>query len=219
MWRGLHFTVTDTGMGIPSDRQAKLFQAFSQGDNSLTRKYGGTGLGLVISQRLVALMKGRIWLESEVGVGSTFHFTVQIPTTSTASIEDEMASKSSERLFALAALRTRRWRVLVAEDQPVNQRLVARLLELRGHESVLANNGREALDHLAAGRFDVVLAGRADARNGWTDSHRLALRDRERGTGRHTPVIALTVHAMTGDRVVLPRRGVRRLPVKAGAKR
>jgi len=335
----LHFAVLDTGIGIPKDKQATIFDAFSQADSSTTRKYGGTGLGLTICTRLVGMMGGKMWVESEVGQGSQFHFTVRVgigeaskmtpsPAASAevlAGVKVLIVDDNSTNLRILEAM-ARRWQmkptavdsgekaleklsgargagrpyqliltdmhmpgmdgfslvgkirehpefsiatimmltsaghrgdaerckalgvvayllkpirqgelrvaiaralgtrqqegtgpiitrfsvkdvqqpsaslhVLVAEDNAVNQRLVVRLLEKRGHRIEVASNGREALAALKKARFDLVLM---DVQMPEMDGLEAtaAIREREKNDGTHQPVIALTAHAMKGDR-------------------
>ncbi|HEV2176312.1 MAG TPA: response regulator [Terriglobia bacterium] len=332
----LHFRVSDTGIGIAPKKQRVIFEAFSQADGSTTRKFGGTGLGLTISSRLVEMMKGRIWLESDLGKGSVFHFTAQVglgearpeapkpaslvslpvlvvddnvtnrrvlakllerwsmkpvlvesARAALASLEQAAAEgrpfplvltdawmpemdgfalagqiKKNPRLQAatimmltsagqrgdaarcrslgVAAYLTkpirqaelreallsvlgqdtasapapglitrhslreerkpaRSLRILLVEDNPVNQQLARRLLEKRDHSVVLAGSGREALTALAAGSFDVALM---DVQMAGMDGLQAtaAIRETERATGSHLPIIAMTAHAMTGDR-------------------
>ena len=334
--RLLHFTVSDTGVGIPADKQKAIFEPFTQADTSTTRKYGGTGLGLSISIRLVAMMAGKMWVESEQGAGTKFHFTVplvpaaepvktgdgarsnplrgvkvllvddnrtnrrilesmlkrcgmipksveggaeaitellrafasgeqylliisdvlmpgmdgfafvqrvrQEPKLSTAKImmltsagqrgdaarceelgisayamkpvrQSELQNVISKLLGekeTAAPLITRysmanpqnaaaSLRVLVAEDNAVNQKLVARLLEKRGHCVKVVANGREALGALEQGTYDLVLM---DMQMPEMDGFEATaeLRKREKQTGLHTPIVALTAHAMKGDR-------------------
>ena len=326
----LHFAVTDTGIGIPADRQRAIFRPFVQADSSTTRKYGGTGLGLTISSRLAELMRGRMWMESEVGKGSTFHFSarfnlakgeVACPTrvplakaqglralvvddnATNRHILEEMLSnwgmkptvvdggppalealqraarsgepfglllldkhmpemdgftlaerikqssefavasiimltsgdqpgdadrcrelgiasylmkpvKQSELLNAILTVRgiffppeerptqvihpRGHLRVLLAEDNPVNQMLAVLLLEKQGHTVVVASNGREALAALEQQPFDLVLM---DVQMPEMDGFEATahIRAKERETGRHVPIIALTAHAMKGD--------------------
>jgi PAS domain S-box-containing protein len=329
----LHFVVHDTGIGIAPEKQALIFEAFSQADGSTTRKFGGTGLGLTISRRLVEMMAGTIWVESHLGQGSSFHFTatlgagspVELPQISAAEtlagrrvlvvaenattrrILGEMLSnwemrptlaakgyealehlKEGEQPFALivadftmpeidgfsllqelrqsftlaekpkvivltsggqrgdaarcrelgvaaylskpvsqselldAILRVlattdlqaeppvlitrhtlredkRSLRVLLAEDNAVNQRLAARLLEKRGHSVTVTSNGREAVTALDKENFDVVLM---DVQMPEMDGFEAtaAIRSREKDTGGHLTIIAMTAHAMEGDR-------------------
>ncbi len=326
----LHVAVRDTGIGIPPEVQARIFEAFEQADGSVTRTYGGTGLGLAISKQLVELMGGTMWVQSAVGVGSVFHFTLacaeQAPG-ETAVAPAELAALAGRRALVVDDSATnrriledllRRWklrtttaenglaalhvvaearaagtpfdlvlldgvmpgldgyavaerlagadapalvlltsstqvgdaarcralgvrahlmkpvkqdellrailgalapalvppaaaaapatravpsglRVLVAEDNPVNQRLVVRLLERRGHEIVLVENGRAALAALAAGPFDLVLMDvQMPVLDGFAATREL--RTQEHAKGAHVPVIAMTAHAMSGDR-------------------
>jgi signal transduction histidine kinase/CheY-like chemotaxis protein len=329
----LHFMVKDTGVGIPADKQDKIFEAFSQADGSMARKYGGTGLGLTICTRLVRLMGGDIWVESQPGQGSTFHFTLRLavqdkPALDSVSLHSEQlqdlhalivddnftnrkvlngmltrwgmkptaveggraalqaleVAKSTGRPFPLilldghmpemdgftlaerikkdpdlvgatimmltsagrlgdaarcrelgisaylvkpirqaellqgicnvlnlatqtkAPLVTRhmlrearsRWRVLLAEDNLVNQTLAVRLLEKRGYIVSVAGDGRQALATLEKKEFDVVLM---DVQMPEMDGFEAtaAIRERERSTGTHIPIIAMTAHALKGD--------------------
>jgi PAS domain S-box-containing protein len=330
----LRFSVRDTGVGIPAEKQQMIFKAFSQADSSITRRFGGTGLGLAISNKLVALMGGRLWVESQVGKGSTFHFTMQagpavaeLPPESLdvsrlaglhVLVVDDNATnrrflKDSLQRWGMAptvvesaadalkllenrrsmpnfpliltdahmpeidgfglverirkipalddlrtvvltsggergdAVRCRNLGVaaylskpfdrlelrevllrvlsgiaalpdhgslvtrhtirenekvlsfLVAEDNLVNQRLIARLLEKRGHTVVLVSNGQKALEALENQSFDIVLM---DAQMPEMDGFEttISIRQKEKGTGRHLPIIALTAHAMKGDK-------------------
>jgi two-component system sensor histidine kinase/response regulator len=331
----LHFMVRDTGVGIPADRQKLVFEPFTQADNSTTRKYGGTGLGLTITSRLVALMGGRIWIESEPGEGSVFHFTATFASGRAASIgaspqepidlrnlpvlvvddnqtngrilkkilltwglKPTVAISAKEALailkhaqssgtpfplllsdlqmpgtdgFALVerirhnpelagatiimltsvgeqgdaarcrelgvkayltkpikqsdlrqailsalsitpdekiqpALITRHslrearpgFRILLAEDNAVNQMLARRLLEKKGHTVVTANNGLEALAILETESFDAALMDmQMPEMDGFEATQ--AIREKERRSGKHLPIVALTAHAMKGD--------------------
>jgi two-component system, sensor histidine kinase and response regulator len=329
----LHFVITDTGIGIPREKQNRIFNAFEQADGSMTRRYGGTGLGLSISSKLVELMGGNIWVESEPGYGSAFHFTATLRLASSATLspvepealrnlkvlivddneinrrilqamlvnwnmrprlaEDgpsalavlskahssgdpfglvildgmmprmdgcevaarvrndpalkstpvilltsagtaELAHRSRElkvnaylkkpviqsellngilravcgdgadaEVSSAAMPRVSRaaasLRVLIAEDNLVNQQIVLRLLEKRGHKPVAKSSGRAALSALASDQFDVVLM---DVQMPDMDGVEVtaAIREREKSTGRHIPVIAMTAHTMKGDR-------------------
>jgi two-component system sensor histidine kinase/response regulator len=331
----LHFTVVDTGIGVPLDKQASIFKAFNQADGSMTRKYGGTGLGLTISSRLVGLMGGRIWVESESGKGSRFHFTARFalqkvpartivprdpetlrdmrvlvvddnatnrhilikmlqnwrmqPTAAESGAKaivtlgeakglgrvfplilldaqmpemdgfavaecikrnpdwrsatvmmlssagqrgDAMRCRElgvaayltkpvrqSELLDAiLTALGTRtrgdapdslvtrhslrenrgHLRILLVEDNAVNQLVALRLLEKSGHVVTVAANGRKALEALENETYDVVLMDvQMPEMDGWEATR--AIREKEKTTGGHIPIVAMTAHAMKGD--------------------
>jgi signal transduction histidine kinase/ActR/RegA family two-component response regulator len=187
----VHFQIRDTGIGIAAEKQALIFEPFRQADGSTTRRYGGTGLGLSICQRLVALMGGRIWVESQLGAGSTFHFT--IIAASAAPPARQVAPPPETGSSPLAI------HVLLVEDNMVNQKLARRIMENAGYTVVGAMDGREAVEACAAQHFDLVLM---DLQMPHMDGFEATaeLRRREAISGGHLPIIALTANAMPGDR-------------------
>jgi signal transduction histidine kinase len=189
----LHFIVSDSGIGIAPEKFDMIFDSFNQADASTTRHYGGTGLGLTISRRLARMMSGRLWVESELGVGSRFHFTVRLIT------ERHGVSKTETLPAPLLTHLLRSLSILLAEDNRVNQTIAVRLLEKRGHHVVLAANGKEALHALAQASFDLVLM---DVHMPDMDGIEatIAVREKEKSTGLHQPIIAMTALAMKGDR-------------------
>ena len=195
----LHFAVSDTGIGIPSEKLQTIFAPFEQSDGSTRRVYGGTGLGLAICRRLVAIMDGAIWVESTPGVGSMFHFTARFGLRTDA---PELPSTGTQRSHANTArqFRTgnRTLHVLLAEDNAINQELTRRVLEKAGHAVTVVESGREALDALDGGSFDVVLMDVQMPEMDGLDATE-AIRGREEGTGRHVPIVAMTAHALQGD--------------------
>ncbi len=188
----------DTGIGIEREKQATIFAAFTQGDSSMNRRFGGSGLGLAISSRLVQMMAGKIWVESEPGRGSAFHFTARFG--SVQPVSRQLTLSSAGQITHTPDARGKRpLRVLLTEDNPINQKLAARLLEREGHTVVLAETGRRALELLLSGSFDLVLMDiQMPDMNGFDTT--AEIRRREQGSGRHLPIIATTAHAMVGDR-------------------
>jgi PAS domain S-box-containing protein len=178
----LHFTVSDTGIGVPQDKQQIIFERFSQGDSSTTRRFGGAGLGLAISSQLVEMMSGRIWMESRRGGGSLFHFTAKV---------GRCTGKDSAFFVKL--------RILIAEDNKINQIVVDRLLKSKGHSTVVVDDGREALQILEKEAFDLLIT---DVQMPELDGYQLvaAVRTREKISGKHLPVLGLTAHAFAEDR-------------------
>jgi CheY-like chemotaxis protein len=191
----LHFIVSDTGIGVPTDKRELIFDAFRQADGSTSRQYGGTGLGLTICSRIVKLMGGSIWVESE-GKGSRFHFTVAF---NRASQPNTAGLQRILQAVRMDQPPSRRLNILVAEDNSVNQRLAARLLEKRGHRVVAAENGRKALEFLEHLHFDVILM---DVQMPEMDGFETTaeIRVRQKKAGRYTPIVAMTAYAMKGDR-------------------
>jgi signal transduction histidine kinase len=227
----LHVSVRDTGIGIPPEKHALIFESFSQADGSTTRRYGGTGLGLSISKRLIHMMKGRVWIESEVGKGTTVHFTAtfglreppaELPEASPVNLANlqrrskasgdaaaELVTRHSLRENRGPASARRALNILVAEDNPINQTVARRMLEKAGHRIVVAANGQLAVDALSIEHFDVVFMDvQMPVMDGFEAVAEIRLREEaakrgDPGYGRwhgRTPIIAMTAHAMSGDR-------------------
>ncbi|MCP5111838.1 MAG: response regulator, partial [bacterium] len=184
----LELSIEDTGIGIAEEQHETIFDIFEQADGSITRRYGGTGLGLAICARLVGLMKGRIWLDSEIGQGSTFHFTAEFGAADPGDIDNPQRGRGANGR-ALPAGFDSPLTVLVAEDNPTNMLLARRLLEKHGCAVVEAGDGREMLEILAHREVDIALVDvQMPVMDGLTAI--ATLRAEERKTGRHLPILA-----------------------------
>jgi signal transduction histidine kinase/ActR/RegA family two-component response regulator len=186
----VRFAVRDTGIGVPAEKQDAIFEPFTQADNSTTRRYGGTGLGLSICNRLIALMHGKLELKSEPGSGSTFSFTARFPiTTAPEPLARETLCRLPRSLKKL--------RILVAEDNAINQRVALRLLEGMGHDVDVAFDGERAVAAIDRVAYDLVLMDcQMPKLDGYAATR--AIRGLERG--RRVPIVAMTANAMTDDR-------------------
>jgi len=193
----LHFTVTDTGIGISAENLQHIFQPFSQEDTSTTRRFGGTGLGLTISRRLVAMMQGRLWVDSIPGAGSSFHFTMAF-TEPAPALRAQMTWPSA--LVTLPPGSKEDLPILVVDDNQVNQTLVMTLLQRGGYRVTLAASGREAVEKFQNHRFCVILMDVQMPDLDGLEATR-AIRQLERKHERlRTPIVAMTANAMRGDR-------------------
>jgi PAS domain S-box-containing protein len=207
----LLFCVADSGIGIPKEKHAGIFDAFTQVDGSSTREFGGTGLGLAICSQLVELMQGRIWLESEPGQGSKFFFTAKFGVVQRATVRANEAAVKQISAPNAGPDAPEPMRILVAEDNLLNQRLITKLLQKQGHTVTLAKNGREAVEAFrdAKERFDVILMDvqmpELDGREATRQIRKLELT-----SGMPVPIFALTAHALESDRVSCLEAGMDR---------
>jgi len=183
-------TVTDSGIGISKEEQSRLFRTFSQVDGSITRKYGGTGLGLVISKQLVEKMGGTLWVDSKKGDGSSFHFTVKF------ALNGELRNKS--QVNTKLTKTTKPLRILIAEDDKVNRTVITLMLKEKGHIVETAANGSEAVFLHGQKQYDAIFM---DIQMPIMDGIEATVKIREKeGLSWHTPIIALTAYALQGDR-------------------
>jgi CheY-like chemotaxis protein len=185
--------VTDSGIGIPAEALDRIFDPFTQADASTTRNYGGTGLGLAIVRELVELMNGSITAESEPGRGSTFRFEVEMDNVAgSEAAPGGSAVKEESETFESAPT------VLIAEDNPVNQIVAARMLERCGCSAQVVSDGHAAIEAWRGGRYDLVLM---DCQMPNLDGYEATAQIRRlEGDGRRTPIVAMTAHALAGDR-------------------
>jgi hemerythrin-like metal-binding protein len=193
----LKFSVRDSGIGMTPEQQNKLFHDFSQADSSTARNYGGTGLGLVISKRLVELMKGEIWLDSEEGVGSTFSFTAVFKKrTEKSTIQNKANTDTTLNPQEITKI-LKVSRILLVEDNELNQELASELLEMEGAHVSTANDGKQALEQLKTNTFDCVLM---DCQMPVMDGYEATRQIRSQMKLASLPVIAMTASAMKGDK-------------------
>ncbi|MDF2634553.1 MAG: multi-sensor hybrid histidine kinase [Pelosinus sp.] len=204
----LLFAVQDTGIGIPQEKINIVFQKFTQVDSSTTRKYGGTGLGLSIVAHLLEIMGGTVWVESSLGIGSSFYFTVDFEVSAFLSghsplevIGQPLSSKDS---IAIGPLQ-----ILLVEDEYINQKVAVKMLTQQGHEVTLASNGRQAVELFHTELFDIIFM---DIQMPEMDGVQAtaAIRALEEGWGKntHIPIVAMTAYAMKGDRERLMSSGM-----------
>lgn len=188
----LALVVSDTGIGIPQDKLSLVFERFSQADSSITRTHGGSGLGLAISSQLARAMGGEMWVDSQPGRGSTFHFTVRFRPAESIVHTDASTTAQMKAMFDLTGMR-----VLLVEDNVVNQTVAGEVLRKLGCDVTIASNGREAVETFDDHRFDVILM---DLQMPEMDGYEATRIIRAKETSGRIPIIAQTAHAFAEDK-------------------
>lgn len=190
------FALADSGIGVPIEKQEVIFEPFRQVDPSTSRQHGGTGLGLVISSRLVSLMGGNLQLQSTPGEGSTFHFTLTMPQVDAAEALNSLEQTVPDRVAWL-----RPPAILLAEDHEINREVIVEQLTRFGCEVTVAYEGLEACRHFVAGRFDLILMDcEMPGVDGYEAVRRIRKLEAQKGDNRHVSIIALTAHVTNEDR-------------------
>ncbi len=214
----LHFAVSDTGIGISKDNKEHIFETFTQADGSSTRKHGGTGLGLSISSELVKIMEGKIWVESEAGKGSTFHFTARFGIASELEKEElpeeviNFKYKSSDE--QVNDENRKKAHILLAEDNEISQNLQVRILERKGYRVEVVNNGKEVLAILKKQHFDIVLMDVQMPTMDGIESAK-AIRSSTNNTfNPGIPIIAVTAHAFIEEKEKCLKAGMNSCIIK-----
>jgi CheY-like chemotaxis protein len=187
----LHFAISDTGIGMTPEQTEKIFESFSQADSTTSRRFGGTGLGTTISKQIVEMMGGKIWVDSEIGVGSTFHFTIRLPSTD----QQDSCLYQDRPQQHLDFISQRSFTVLLAEDIEANANLARLRLERQGHQVIWVKNGQEAVDRFKAGGLDLILMDLQMPVLDGIDATR-QIRQLEQGRERRIPILALTASVL-----------------------
>jgi PAS domain S-box-containing protein len=198
----LLFIISDTGIGIPKEKTESIFMSFTQADSSSTREYGGAGLGLAICREIVMMMGGEISLKSKLGEGSTFYFTVRFGLAA-EKIEEPLDLKvemPTEKLHDRLEKEKKEAHILIAEDNVVNQKVAASMLEKQGYKVAIVNNGLEALEALRKNSFDIVLMDVQMPEMDGLEATRSIRSDKSGEFDSEIPIIAVTAYAMEGDR-------------------
>jgi signal transduction histidine kinase/FixJ family two-component response regulator len=198
----LHFSVSDTGIGIVKEKQAGIFEAFAQADGTTTRTYGGSGLGLSIASQLIQQMGGRIWIESESGKGTTVHFTVRLSLQELPAPDPRSEHREYGVPHGFVANQDKTGslpRILLAEDNVINRAVAGSILKKQGHSFVHVANGREAVDASKAEAFDLIFMDVQMPEMDGFEATRL-IRQLEACGSAHATIVAMTAHALVGDR-------------------
>jgi signal transduction histidine kinase/CheY-like chemotaxis protein len=187
----LRFSISDTGIGIPEDKVATIFESFTQADGSTTRNYGGTGLGLTISEKLTGMMDGEIWAESQPGKGSTFNFTAKFGVS-----HEEIRQDFSPRDIYLETRHSgSSCHILLAEDNAVNQKVAVNILEKQGYIVEIADNGEEAIEALKKKHFDIILMDIQMPKIDGITATEIIRSSKDPAIDPDIPIIAVTAHA------------------------
>ncbi len=203
----VQFSVSDTGIGIPDDKMDRLFKTFSQVDDSYTKKYGGTGLGLAICKHLVGMMNGDVWVNSKENHGSCFYFTAEflpVDDSKQASCSKNIDTydnifNQSENTPGLGSKNVYSKTILIADDNEVNQRFISTLLYKKGYNYLIASDGNEAIKLFNENKVDLILMDIQMPKLNGVNATRI-IRDNEDSLEKHTPIIAMTAYAMSGDK-------------------
>ncbi len=192
------FRVIDTGIGMEKETVSRLFMPFTQGDSGTTRKYGGTGLGLAIAHRLLLRMNGTIGVESVPGKGSTFWFLLPLATAEAPAHEPKPETNAPRA--APQAVLSRAGRVLVADDNPINQLVVVKAVHSLGYAAEVVSNGEGAVEAVTRDHFDVILMDcQMPGMDGYAATAEIRLREVAKDDGRRVPIVAMTANSIEGD--------------------
>ena len=203
----LNFSISDTGIGISKKNQEKLFKSFSQTDSSITRKYGGTGLGLVISKQLIEMMGGKIYIKSEKNKGTEFWFSILFEKCNKTEIESLKAIPDNQsKTGDLNNLKN--LRILLVEDVVTNQKVALRFLNKAGCKTDIASNGKEALEMIKAGSYEIVLMDIQMPVMDGIEATKIIRSSKSKDINNNIPIIAMTAHAMKGDKELFIQAGM-----------
>ena len=201
----IEFSVEDTGIGISKEKIAYLFESYSQAEKSTARRHGGTGLGLTISKKLVEMMDGTIEVESEIGKGSKFYFIIELKQGKTLKATEKSSIKNLETEKKKTS--SKQLSILIVEDQLINRKIIFQLLKRKGHKITSAENGKIALEKAKSEKFDMIFMDIQMPEMDGLEATKL-IRKFEKDNKTHTPIIAMTAHAMKGDKEVCLAAGM-----------